>query len=108
MQFIYLAEAMLVLLLSFEILSDLNNCNSPESAALEGIFKAGWVHNLRIKTCVWLPDRCYTHTLTHSLAHYTTQTHDTNTHCVNQKQEKQVPICQVACSAVGCVEDKKK
>jgi len=41
MQFIYLAEAMLVLLLSFEILSDLNNCNSPESAALEGIFKAG-------------------------------------------------------------------
>ncbi len=34
----YLAEAML--LASFEILSDLNNCSSPESA-LEGIFNAG-------------------------------------------------------------------
>lgn len=32
----YLAEAML--LASLEILSDRNNCSSPESAALEGIF----------------------------------------------------------------------
>jgi hypothetical protein len=30
-----------MLLASFEILSDLNNCSSPESAALEGIFNAG-------------------------------------------------------------------
>lgn len=28
-------------LLSLEILSDLKSCNSPESAALEGIFNAG-------------------------------------------------------------------
>lgn len=39
MTFSYLAEA--ILLASFEILSDLNNCSSPESAALEGIFNAG-------------------------------------------------------------------
>lgn len=37
-----------MLLASFEILSDLNNCSSPESAALEEIFNAGWVTALEI------------------------------------------------------------
>ena len=45
----YLAEAML--LASFEILSDLNNCSSPESA-LEGIFNAGWMQlSGKIQNC---------------------------------------------------------
>ena len=45
--------------------------------------------------------RSVLHTLTHSLAHYTTR-HDTNTrHCVNQTKEKQVPICKLLAECCG-------
>lgn len=63
-----------MLLASFEILSDLKSCSSPESAALEGIFNAG-----RMQLCQ-NKNKKYQKTLRHKHTRAHAHTHTLHTH----------------------------